>query len=148
VEEPNSDEQIDQENPVGEKQELAQENKSESDINGITAKGEDAAGYKLVRVVSIDADTETPAKGSQAQKKQNQSSGAEKYADRGDDLRVKEFLPAYGGKTKCGGKDAIEIKEGERRNQKVFLVYIAEVDRFDPLAPHEYGTAPNHQNQK
>jgi hypothetical protein len=64
---PDGGNHIDQENPIWEHQELAQQHKPKCDINGIAAKSKDTRRYKSVRAVWINANAETPPKRNEAQ---------------------------------------------------------------------------------
>jgi hypothetical protein len=66
VEQPYARANIDQENPIGKNQELAQQDEGECDINGITAQTKNAGRYKVVGMLGIDANTKTPPEGDQA----------------------------------------------------------------------------------
>jgi len=65
VDHPYSGNHINQQNPIWEHQELAQQDRRERHINGIATKSKNAGRYKFVRVLLIDANAETLPKGNQ-----------------------------------------------------------------------------------
>src|SRR5262245_20721840 len=59
VEQPNSDAEINQKDPVGEYQELPQQDRSKGYIDGIAAQGKDSGRDQLVGTVRVDANPKT-----------------------------------------------------------------------------------------
>lgn len=68
MEQRHGDDQIDQENPIREHQELTQQDECECHVNRIAAKSKNAGGYEFIRAVGINANTETLPKRDKTQK--------------------------------------------------------------------------------
>src|SRR5262245_40329372 len=88
-------------------------------------------------MVCIDADTKTLPKGNDAPQQQQQPCKTEQHSSPGDYLGVEEFLLVDGGPIERGGQHHIEIKYGERWNEEIGFVYIAEFHCLYALLPQE-----------
>src|SRR5262249_1726276 len=70
------------------------------------------------------------------------------YSDPGNYFGIEEFLGADEGKIQCSGKHCIEVEKSERRNQKVCLVYFAEMHRSCSCSSHDENSDQYHSEQK
>src|SRR5262249_40276356 len=122
VEQPGGGAEIDQEEPVGEYQELAQQDGPKRHIDGIARERKDARCNEFVGVVCVDADPKTSPEGDQAEEEQQQPHGADEYADPGEGLGIEELLLADHGPTERGGKHDVEVEEGKWGDEEVLLV--------------------------
>src|SRR5215468_6730049 len=77
VEQPGGGAKIDQEEPVGEYQELTKHDDPKSYIDRIARERKDACCNELVGVVDVDADAKTSPEGDQAEQEQQQPHSAE-----------------------------------------------------------------------
>ncbi len=96
MEQPDTCKQIDQKKPIGEDQELTQQDQSKRHIDGIAAISKSAAGDQFVGMLCINAHAKTSSKRNQTPQNQRQSRQAEEDPDPLDALGMKEFLCAYG----------------------------------------------------
>jgi hypothetical protein len=65
VEQPNAGSQVDQQNPIGEHQELPKQDKSKGYVYRIAAESKYARRYKFVGMVNIDTNAKTLAERNQ-----------------------------------------------------------------------------------
>jgi hypothetical protein len=65
VEQPNAGSEVDQQNPIGEHQELPKQNKSKGYVYRVAAQSKYAIRYKFVGMVNIDTNAKTLAKRNQ-----------------------------------------------------------------------------------
>src|SRR5262245_5003073 len=65
VEQPNTNKQVDQQNPIGEHQELPKQDNSKGYVYRIAAESKYACRYKSAGMVNIDTNAKTPAKRNQ-----------------------------------------------------------------------------------
>jgi len=65
VEQPNAGSQVDQQNPIGEHQELSKQDKSKGHVYRIAAESKYARRYKSVGMVNVDTNAKTLAKRNQ-----------------------------------------------------------------------------------
>jgi hypothetical protein len=72
MEQPGTRTHIDQKNPIGAYQELAEQDKGEGCVNWIATEGKDAGGYELVGVFRINANPKTLPERNQAPKQEHQ----------------------------------------------------------------------------
>jgi hypothetical protein len=78
VEQPYGGNHIDQKKPIGEHQELPQQDKPKGHINGIAAQSKNAGCNQLVGMVLVNAHAEALPERNQAQSEQEQSCSAKK----------------------------------------------------------------------
>ncbi|HEY1805560.1 MAG TPA: hypothetical protein VGG45_13880 [Terracidiphilus sp.] len=148
MDQPDGDQEIDEKDRIREDQEFAEQNKPKRQVDRITAECEHAARDKFIGVIGIDADSEAPAEGYESQNNQNQTCQTKAHTGRGDGDGMKDLMFGDRRKTKRSGKHDVEIENGERRNQEIFFIDVAEVDCLNPAPLHEQGSAQYHPQKQ
>lgn len=144
VEQPRGGDKIDQQNEIGEDQELPQENDGKGHVDRIAADGEAAGGDELVGSILIDAHPKAAPKRNQRPEQQRQPRRAEEHAHPRDGRGLEEHLPADRWQMKRRREHQVKIKKSEWRDEKIRLVDFAELHRLDTLAFQLEGSGYNH----
>ena len=134
VDKPEGTKKIEEQQPIGEDEELAEQDDKKSKVDGVARPGEHAGGDELIRVFLINADAEAFAEGDEGEEEKEQRGETEGDAKPGEGRAVEKDLTAEGGQVKGGSEDQIEIEEGEGGNDEVGPVNLAKVDGFNALA--------------
>jgi hypothetical protein len=84
MEQPDTGSEIDQQNPIREDQELAQQDITKRHVNRIATERKDACGDEFIGMRDIDAHAKTPAKRNETEEHEQQPHATEQHPNPGD----------------------------------------------------------------
>ncbi len=146
VEEPRRGDEVEQQYPVGEDQELAQEDEGESGVDRVAAEGEHPRGHERTGRGGIDPHPEAAPEGNQAPREPRKTQKAKQHPQPTQRRGFEEHSLDGRGPAEGMREDQVEVEQGEGRDEEIGAVQLAELHGRYP-APSQQDHPRDHHPQ-
>jgi hypothetical protein len=148
VEQPGGAGQVEERDPIGEHQELTDQEQEKADVDRVAAEREYARGHQPTGALDVDADPEAFAECHQAEHQDQHTAQAQSHSQPGDSGRLEEPLAAGQGPTEGGGEHRIEVEQSHRWYQEVRLVELPEMHCLSAGSAQQQDSAEHRADQE